>query len=129
MNEDTDKPDTPEKVLADMRALADDIEAGRAIVGQTVWRSFASRFEAALKRDRAKIEAAALEAGGMVEASRHKPDNAAMRKALRNCARYICCAEAGVVTMNDGDVELDPDELVKEACAALASPTTEREAK
>lgn len=33
-------------IAADMRQLADDIEAGRAIVGQSVWRSYANRVEA-----------------------------------------------------------------------------------
>jgi len=33
-------------IAADMRQLADDIEAGRAIVGQSVWRSYAGRVEA-----------------------------------------------------------------------------------
>ena len=33
-------------IAADMRQLADDIEAGRAIVGQSVWRSYADRVEA-----------------------------------------------------------------------------------
>ena len=33
-------------IAADMRHLADDIEAGRAIVGQSVWRSYADRVEA-----------------------------------------------------------------------------------
>lgn len=32
-------------IAADMRQLADDIEAGRAIVGQSVWRSYADRVE------------------------------------------------------------------------------------
>ena len=33
-------------IAADMRQLADDIAAGRAIVGQSVWRSYADRVEA-----------------------------------------------------------------------------------
>ena len=42
-------------IVAEMRALADDIEAGRAIVGQTVWRNYSDRIEAAWKRERDKL--------------------------------------------------------------------------
>lgn len=71
-------------LAAEMRTLADDIEAGRAIVGQTVWRNYADLFEAAAERERAEIEANALAVGGVIEASRNKPsgDAAAIREAL-----------------------------------------------
>lgn len=42
----SDIPDSAAQIAADMRQLADDIEAGRAIVGQTVWRNYADRVEA-----------------------------------------------------------------------------------
>ena len=47
---------TIDEIVSEMRALADDIEAGRAIVGQTVWRNYADRFEAAWKREADSIE-------------------------------------------------------------------------
>lgn len=37
-------------IVAEMRELAADIEAGNAVVGQTVWRNYADRIEAAAKR-------------------------------------------------------------------------------
>ena len=37
--------DSAASIAADMRQLADDIAAGRAIVGQSVWRSYADRVE------------------------------------------------------------------------------------
>jgi len=40
----------------------------------------ADRIEAAWKREKAEAEAAALSAGGIVEASRHKPGNAAAKR-------------------------------------------------
>ena len=39
-------------IVAEMRELAADIEAGNAVVGQTVWRNYADRIEAAAKRER-----------------------------------------------------------------------------
>lgn len=38
-------------IVAEMRELAADIEAGNAVVGQTVWRNYADRIEAAAKRE------------------------------------------------------------------------------
>ena len=48
-------------------------------------RDLPDRLEAALKREKASIEADALAVGGMVEAARHNPGNtAAMREALEH---------------------------------------------
>lgn len=59
----------------------------------------ADRIEAAWKREKAAIEADALAVGGIVEASRHKPGNAAaMREALE---AYLALWNNG--TMNDLD--------------------------
>ena len=41
----SERQDSAAIIAADMRQLADDIEAGRAIVGQSVWRSYADRVE------------------------------------------------------------------------------------
>lgn len=45
-------------IVAEMRELAADIETGNAVVGQTVWRNYADRFEAATKRETVGNEAA-----------------------------------------------------------------------
>lgn len=41
------KQETIEDIVADIRELAADIETGNAVVGQTVWRNYADRIEAA----------------------------------------------------------------------------------
>lgn len=48
-------------IAADMRNLADDIAAGRATVGQSVWRSYADRVEALGTGNVAKMREAASE--------------------------------------------------------------------
>lgn len=50
MDEKQNKVETIEDIVAEMRELAADIEAGNAVVGQTVWRNYADRIEAAAKR-------------------------------------------------------------------------------
>lgn len=42
---------TIDEIVSEMRALADDIEAGRAVVGQTVWRNYADMVEKASRRE------------------------------------------------------------------------------
>ena len=57
---------------------------------QSELRALADRLEAALKREKDEIEADALAAGGIVEAERHKPGNAAaMREALKEIDRVV----------------------------------------
>jgi len=46
--------------------------------------AYADRIEAAWKREIAEVEASALDAGGIVEASRHTGNAAAMREALES---------------------------------------------
>lgn len=74
-------------IAADMRQLADDIEAGRAIVGQSVWRSYADRVEAVGTGNVAKLREAcakaAESAAEIMERVRHK-DGLAF-----NTANYI----------------------------------------
>ena len=87
-------------IAADMRQLADDIAAGRAIVGQSVWRSYADRVE--------KIGTGNI---------------AKMREAVKKCLLYIACAESvgiGTITLND-KVKLDPKKIIKSAKEALAA--------
>ena len=81
-------------------------------------RKEADRLEAARKRELAKVEAEALSAGGLVEAMRHKPGNAAaMREALLLCYRVIHCAMvAGVINRDDANKAMDAYH------AALAAP-------
>ena len=81
-------------------------------------RKEADRLEAARKRELAKVEAEALSAGGLVEAMRHKPGNAAaMREALLLCYRVIHCAMvAGVINRDDANKAMDAYH------AALAKP-------
>lgn len=91
-------------LAADMRQLADDIAAGRAIVGQSVWRSYADRVEAVGTGNIAKL-----------------------REALKKCLLYIACAESvgiGTITLND-KVKLDPKKIIKLAKEALAATKKE----
>lgn len=73
----------------------------------------ANRIEALWKREKAEIEALALSAGGMVEASRYKQvyNAAAMREALD---------EIRVAAMSD--YEPDADYLIEKCNAALSAP-------
>ena len=54
-------------IAADMRALADDIAAGRAIVGQSVWRSYADRVEEVGTGNIAKLREALVAAKKFVD--------------------------------------------------------------
>ena len=72
---------------------------------QSELRALADRLEAALKREKDEIEADALAAGGIVEAERHKPGNAAaMREALG--AVYRILEEIQSFTPHLSDVSL-----------------------
>lgn len=73
-------------IVAQMRGRGED---GR--MDRRLWLDYADRIEAAWKRERDEIEAQALSIGGIVEASRHKPGNAAaMREVLR---RFLIWAQ------------------------------------
>ena len=84
-------------IIAEKRARANEIErdvAAKMASGEIITDQYAreviadlrreaDRLEAAWKREKAEVEASALAAGGMVEASRHKQGNAAaMSEAL-----------------------------------------------
>lgn len=58
---------------------------------------YLDRIEAAWKREKAEAEAAALSAGGIVEAARHQPigNAAAMREALVKIREYIITGNTG----------------------------------
>lgn len=59
-------------IAADMRQLADDIAAGRAIVGQSVWRSYADRVEKIGTGNVAKLREALQQAKVAILAARKK---------------------------------------------------------
>lgn len=89
---ENEKRDTVADILAEMFKFSDKrIEEGRdhAMTSESVGlvvHQLAKSFEAAWKREREAVEADALAVGGIVEASRHKPGNAAaMRAALVKC--------------------------------------------
>ena len=86
----------------------------------TAWRNeIADRLEAAMKRERAKIEADALEAGGIVEAARKRAlgDAAKLREALEELVANIEMRSStfGLNVMVDTKTYLD-------AKAALSVP-------
>lgn len=59
-------------IAADMRQLADDIAAGRAIVGQSVWRSYADRVEKIGTGNVAKLREALEQAKVAILAAKEK---------------------------------------------------------
>ena len=90
--------------------ITDIVEAmrGRGEDGRmdmSLWRDYADRIEAAWKRERAEVEADALEVGGIVEAARTAEKSsafgnvAAMRDALLNIQEY-----AAAMDVDDGNV-------------------------
>ena len=94
-------------IAADMRQLADDIEAGRAIVGQSVWRSYAGRVEAIGTGNIAKLREALKDIGRIVEQIRllysdypyeihviARKASAALAEPARNCDRFASAEEA-----------------------------------
>jgi hypothetical protein len=86
------KSETLAEIVREKRRMAAEIRANLSTVpvrreGQLLdaeeLDSEADRIEAAWKREKAEIEANALSVGGVVEAARHKPGNAAnMREAI-----------------------------------------------
>ena len=78
----------------------------------------ADRIEAAWKRSRAEVGADALSAGGLVEAMRHKPGNAA---ALREALSDACYAMFNFLKTQSGGFEEMANALDK-AKTALAKP-------
>lgn len=76
--------------MADNETIADIIAEMRGIRVRE-FQDYADRFEAAIKRERAKIEADALEVGGIVEAARKRElgDAAKLREALEELVANI----------------------------------------
>ena len=90
--------DSAASIAADMRQLADDIEAGRAIVGQSVWRSYADRVEAVGTGNVAKLRDALEQAKVAILAAKEKMGvenpiileiiDEALAAPERNCDRF-----------------------------------------
>lgn len=83
------------------------------------------RLEAARKREIDEAEARGLEAGGLVEASRHKPAGnvAALREALKLCVEQTCnrCRDDAAMHGNHAPC-LNGCETMNRAKVALAAP-------
>ena len=103
-----EKHETLADIVADMRELAADIETGNAVVGQTVWRNYADRIEAAWMREREAGAAAAQicgEIGEIVgrEATTEKSSRvgnaAAMREALETISKCDTSKEEDCYTL------------------------------
>lgn len=85
-------------IAADMRQLADDIAAGRAIVGQSVWRSYAGRVEAIGTGNIAKLRNALELSKVAILVAKEKMDlenpiileiiDKALAAPARNCDRF-----------------------------------------
>ena len=114
-----EKRETLADIVAEKRELAKKMRFGNPSLDEIEMavnlEYDANRIEALWKREKAEIEALALSAGGMVEASRHKPvGNAeAMRKALKHCIEELSpYCDGGKLR----------DDVLEEAKAALAAP-------
>lgn len=134
MSDNKQKNETVDDVLAEMLERADVMQTHGTTHGvRLAIREFARRIKSAWKRERAKVEADALEVGGIVEAARTAEkssavDNAAaMRDALVQCELFI-----GNVSRNGhpafcfGDQCTacnGVDELREMVIRALSSPT------
>ena len=78
MTSESEKRETLADIVAQMRGRGED---GR--MDRHLWNEYADRIEAAAKREKAEAEANAFDVGGIVEAERHTPGNAAaIREAL-----------------------------------------------
>ena len=84
-----------------------------------VLRDFADRIEVTWKREIAEVEASALDVGGVVEASRHTGNAAAMREALDRIGNI-----AGFVAENCDDQQTATymNDIISNVQAALAAP-------
>lgn len=103
-------------IIAEMRK-----DIPRVVDANTILRNYADRLEAAIKREKAAIEADALAAGGIVEAERYKPGNAAaMREALKQ-VNELNDLWFDTFTLSDGATSIH-DEIENIISAALAAP-------
>lgn len=85
----------------------------------------ADRIEAAWNRERAKIEADALAAGGIVEAARHEGNAAARREALDGMLILACGICENTLCPNKNGCEdgmTERCDFVNKANSALAAP-------
>lgn len=107
-----EKRETVADIVAQMRGRGED---GR--MDRRLWLDYADRIEAAWKRERAKVEADALEAGGIVEAGRNNGNAAAMREAL-------VAVKKSIDDIGKSSLDCDPIILMAaltQVCARLSS--------
>lgn len=112
-----EKQETMDDIVREMRNLGKLDEKStdkipRSLMGLGL-RTYADRIEAAWKREKAEVEASALAAGGIVEASRHKQvgNSVAMRSVLVNIATEMI----GLIeTQNNGRARFQPQAVLDE---------------
>lgn len=114
-------------IIAEMRELAKSVNFRVKPLPYTMYgklvdiyfAELADRLEAALKREKTEIEAEALAAGGIAEAERNKPGNAA---ALREALSDACYAMFNFLKAQNGGYE-EMAKALDKAKAALAAPS------
>lgn len=121
--------------MADNETITDVIAEMRGIRVRE-FQDYAERFEAAIKRERAKIEADALAVGGMVEAERkcklskdasknvadfgQLGDAAKLREALKRAWLFVSATRESFAFVHEGRIERD--KLCDDIDAALSAP-------
>ena len=121
-----DTHDTINGLIAEFRGYSAGMPASHHVMMSWAdFRRMLDCFEAALKRERAKIEADALAVGGIVEAERKRErgDCAKLREALKLCAKGMC----GFCIMDAEARGMSTEcvngcEALRKAKAALAAP-------
>lgn len=110
-------------IVEEMRELAADIEAGNAVVGQTVWRNYADRIEAAAKRMEQTYLDQIRDAINQWGHEKYKAEHASVGNAaaMREALEFIKLASDDYETY--GNTKAGAlDVIYEKACAALAAP-------
>lgn len=94
--------ETVADIVAQMRGRGED---GR--MDRRLWLDYAARIEAAWNRERAKVEADALEAGGIVEAARTAEKSSAVGNAAAMREALVKIRDKCVIYNNDIGEEID----------------------
>lgn len=107
-------------IAAEIRDIPGDMFDGTISMFEAEFHSYADRIEAAWEREKAEVEASALAAGGMVEASRHKQggNSAAMRAAVERCVDLILRFGNVELIETPIDVIIDIEMILKSALRA-----------
>ena len=116
---ESEKRETLADIVAEMRRGTKLPGYWRSCDLNKILKYHADRIEAAAKREKAEIEANALSVGGVVEAARHTPGNAAaMRKALVELTdKVLDYLHRGLIQL-----PLPLEDATAKARAALAAP-------